>query len=42
LVGDQTIDAVDATLAIYRKALDEDPDAYLVGRPVQPVFRRKA
>jgi glutamate-1-semialdehyde 2,1-aminomutase len=39
---DQTIDAVDGTLAIYRKALDEDPNAYVVGRPVQPVFRRKA
>ena len=39
---DQTIDAVDDTLAIYRKALDDGPDAYVVGRPVQPVFRRKA
>jgi glutamate-1-semialdehyde 2,1-aminomutase len=39
---DQTIDAVDDTLAIYRKALDDGPDAYVAGRPVQPVFRRKA
>jgi glutamate-1-semialdehyde 2,1-aminomutase len=39
---DQTIDAIDGTLAVYRKALDEGPDAYVVGRPVQPVFRRKA
>jgi glutamate-1-semialdehyde 2,1-aminomutase len=39
---DQTIDAVDDTLAIYRRALDEGPAAYVVGRSVQPVFRRKA
>jgi glutamate-1-semialdehyde 2,1-aminomutase len=39
---DRTIDAVDGALAIYRKALDEGPDAYLVGRSVQPVFRRRA
>jgi glutamate-1-semialdehyde 2,1-aminomutase len=39
---DRTIDAVDGTLAVYRKALDEGPDAYVVGRSVQPVFRRKA
>jgi glutamate-1-semialdehyde 2,1-aminomutase len=39
---DRTIDAVDGALAVYRKALDESPDAYLVGRSVQPVFRQRA
>ena len=39
---DRTIDAVDGALAVYRKALDEGPDAYLVGRSVQPVFRRQS
>jgi glutamate-1-semialdehyde 2,1-aminomutase len=39
---DRTVDAVDGAFAVYRKALDEGPDAYLVGRSVQPVFRRRA
>jgi glutamate-1-semialdehyde 2,1-aminomutase len=37
---DQTIEAVAEALAIYRRALDEGVDKYLVGRPVKPVFRR--
>ena len=36
----QTADAVDETLGIYRKALDEGVDKYLHGRPVKPVDRR--
>jgi len=35
----RTIDAVDGALTVYRKALDEGVDKYLVGRPVKPVFR---
>jgi glutamate-1-semialdehyde 2,1-aminomutase len=37
---DRTVEAIDESLAIYRKALDEGIDKYLVGRPVQPVFRK--
>lgn len=37
---EQTIQGVGEALAIYRKALDEGIDKYLVGRPVQPVFRK--
>jgi len=36
----RTIDAVSEALLVYRKALDEGIDKYLVGRPVKPVFRR--
>ena len=35
----RTVEAVDGALAVYRKALDEGVDKYLVGRPVKPVFR---
>ena len=35
----RTVEAVDGALAVYRKALDEGIDKYLVGRPVKPVFR---
>jgi glutamate-1-semialdehyde 2,1-aminomutase len=38
---DRTIDAVDGALSVYRKALDDGPEAYLVGRSVQPVFRQR-
>jgi glutamate-1-semialdehyde 2,1-aminomutase len=34
-----TVGAVDAALAVYRRALDEGVDRYLRGRPVKPVFR---
>jgi glutamate-1-semialdehyde 2,1-aminomutase len=36
---DRTLDAVDAALAVYAKALSDGVDRYLVGRPVKPVFR---
>ncbi|MFJ9693940.1 glutamate-1-semialdehyde 2,1-aminomutase [Kitasatospora sp. NPDC101183] len=39
----QTVDAVAAACAVYRKALDAgDPTPWLGGRPVKPVFRRRA
>jgi glutamate-1-semialdehyde 2,1-aminomutase len=37
---DLTVAAIDAALAIYRRALDEGVDRYLVGRPSQTVYRR--
>ena len=37
---DQTVEAIDEALYIYRKALDEGIEKYLVGRPVKPVYRR--
>lgn len=37
---EQTIQGVGEALVVYRRALDEGVDKYLVGRPVQPVFRR--
>lgn len=37
---DRTIEAVDRALAVYRRALDEGVDRYLVGPPVKPVYRR--
>lgn len=37
---DQTIDAVDQALHVYRKALEDGIDTYLIGRPVRPVFNR--
>jgi glutamate-1-semialdehyde 2,1-aminomutase len=37
---DRTIEAVRASLAVYRKALDEGAEKHLVGRPVKPVMRR--
>jgi glutamate-1-semialdehyde 2,1-aminomutase len=37
---DKTIQAVHETLHIYRKALDEGIEKFLVGRPVKPVFRQ--
>jgi glutamate-1-semialdehyde 2,1-aminomutase len=35
----KTIEVIDQALAVYRKALDEGIEKYLVGRPVQPVYR---
>lgn len=35
----RTIAAVHDVLGVYRKALDEGVEKYLVGRPVKPVFR---
>jgi len=37
---DKTIDAIDQSLAVYRKALDEGVENYLVGPPSQSVYRR--
>jgi len=39
---DVTIEAVGEALAVYRKALEDGVDKYLVGRPVKPVFRAYA
>ena len=36
---DHTIDVIAESLYVYRKALDEGVEKYLVGRPVKPVFR---
>ncbi|HET6328357.1 MAG TPA: glutamate-1-semialdehyde 2,1-aminomutase, partial [Planctomycetaceae bacterium] len=38
---DLTIDAVAEALSVYRRALDEGVERYLVGPPVKPVFRPK-
>ena len=35
-----TLDAINEALYIYRKALDEGYEKYLVGRPVKPPIRR--
>jgi glutamate-1-semialdehyde 2,1-aminomutase len=37
---DRTIEVIGESLYIYRKALDEGIQKYLIGRPVKPVFRR--
>ncbi len=37
---DWTIGAIDESLFVYRKALDEGPEKYLVGRPSKPVYRK--
>jgi glutamate-1-semialdehyde 2,1-aminomutase len=37
---DKTIQATGEALAIYRKALDEGVDKYLIGRSVKPVMRK--
>lgn len=39
---DRTIEAFAAAFTIYRRALDEGIDKYLVGRPVKPAIRRFA
>jgi glutamate-1-semialdehyde 2,1-aminomutase len=36
----KTIEAVHESLGVYRRALDEGIEKYLVGRPVKPVFRK--
>ena len=38
---DRTVEAIDGALGVYRRALEDGPEAHLVGRPVQPVFRRR-
>lgn len=37
---DRTIEAIGESLIIYKRALEEGIDRYLVGRPVKPVFRK--
>jgi glutamate-1-semialdehyde 2,1-aminomutase len=37
---DRTLDAMDASLSVYRSALENGVDKYLVGRPSQSVYRR--
>ena len=37
---DRTIAGVGEALYVYRRALDEGVEKYLVGRPVKPVFRQ--
>jgi glutamate-1-semialdehyde 2,1-aminomutase len=37
---EKTIDAVAGAADVYKKALNDGVDKYLVGRPVQPVFRK--
>ncbi len=37
---DYTVDAIAEVLPIYRKALEEGIEKYLVGQPVKPVFRK--
>jgi glutamate-1-semialdehyde 2,1-aminomutase len=37
---DRTAEAVHGALVVYRKALDEGVEKYLVGRPVKPVYRK--
>lgn len=36
---DRTIEVIGEALYVYRRALDEGVEKYLVGRPVKPVFR---
>ena len=38
---DRTVEAVDHVLTIYRMALDQGIDDYLVGRPSAVVYRRR-
>jgi glutamate-1-semialdehyde 2,1-aminomutase len=37
---DRTAEAIRGSLSVYRKALDEGVERYLIGRPVKPVYRR--
>jgi glutamate-1-semialdehyde 2,1-aminomutase len=37
---DQTVDAIADALYVYRRALDEGIEKYLVGRPVKPAVRK--
>ena len=39
-VIEQTLVAMDGALSVYARALEDGVKTYLVGRPVQPVFRR--
>lgn len=37
---DMTLDAIEKTLVVYKKALDEGINKYLESRPIKPVFRK--
>jgi glutamate-1-semialdehyde 2,1-aminomutase len=37
---DRTIEGAGEALQIYKKALEDGVEKYLVGRPVKPVFRK--
>ncbi|MBF2048597.1 MAG: glutamate-1-semialdehyde 2,1-aminomutase [Elainella sp. C42_A2020_010] len=37
---DRTVEAIAEALAVYRKALEDGVENYLIGRPVKPVFRK--
>ncbi len=37
---DRTIDAIDAALGVYKRALEDGVDRYLVGSPSSVVFRK--
>ena len=37
---DRTLEAARESLLVYRKALTEGLDKYLVGRPIKPIFRK--
>jgi glutamate-1-semialdehyde 2,1-aminomutase len=37
---DRTVDAWDGALEVYKRALEDGVEHYLVGRPSNPVFRR--
>jgi glutamate-1-semialdehyde 2,1-aminomutase len=39
---DRTIEAIGASLQVYRRALEDGVEKHLVGRPVKPVFRKFA
>lgn len=39
---DHTVDAIDAAMAVYRRALDGDVNTFLEGRPVKPAVRKRA
>ena len=36
----RTIEGVGEVLQVYKKALEDGVEKYLVGRPVKPVFRK--
>ncbi|MCK4824147.1 glutamate-1-semialdehyde 2,1-aminomutase, partial [bacterium] len=37
---DRTVEAIGEALMVYRRALEEGVEKYLVGRPVKPALRR--
>jgi glutamate-1-semialdehyde 2,1-aminomutase len=38
---DRTIDAIDGALGVYKQAMDDGVEKYLVGLPSRPVFDRR-